>query len=611
MNKYFKNINLTLIAVVFFSITGCMKPGVELKKSNCPQPEQNCYPMGWTGIPIDTSFNLKNNSDWYYKIEIVNGINTSSDEWQISKTTDKNVLTYTDGDIQKCLYVRMVNVNQFSPLKGIELPIDRHYGSLSTMKDKIVFAMSNVSGKGTNKVPVNEAIGNSRIFTGELYGDRIVNVKNIFKNSINNDLDWYAQPSVFPKREIIFFASDRDGGLGGSDIWYSYKIDKDSWSYPINAGNKINTQCDELTPFVSPKGDKLYFSSSGRKTVGGYDLFVSQIKDEFINNYKDSTKTDTFFNFAENLKSPLNTKNDEMFPYIPENSDVLYYSSNQYNINNDNNKSGGFDIYVFHKVKVRKNREESKATKPKEEIIEKNEEKKAIEISEKKSEPETLTNTSEKLTLRGKVMEMNTLIPVDSARIDLVKLPGNKKDTSIFSNKQGDYNLDILTNTDYQLTAQKGRFYFDSKRVFIEPKDIKKEVNFYLPEQGNIRINFPLDEYKNPYKYTLDSNGIETGRTWMEEIEMIAENILMTKDRIDKVILVGHTDDIADDEYNNKLGQRRVDFVINELVKQGVPKNILISRSAGKLEPLPKHNDENIDTYRKRLRRVTLEKILK
>jgi outer membrane protein OmpA-like peptidoglycan-associated protein len=126
-----------------------------------------------------------------------------------------------------------------------------------------------------------------------------------------------------------------------------------------------------------------------------------------------------------------------------------------------------------------------------------------------------------------------------------------------------------------------------------------------------MRINFPLDEYQNPYKYTLDSLGTETNRTWEEELHLLTTNILKSKAKIKKIILVGHTDDIASEEYNIQLGRRRVQFVISELIKLGVPQELLEGRSAGKNEPLTRLDNEDISIYRKRLRRVTLEKILK
>jgi outer membrane protein OmpA-like peptidoglycan-associated protein len=136
-------------------------------------------------------------------------------------------------------------------------------------------------------------------------------------------------------------------------------------------------------------------------------------------------------------------------------------------------------------------------------------------------------------------------------------------------------------------------------------------MDFYLPEIGVIRINFPTDEYMNPYKYTLDSSGIETGRLWTEELKLVASNIKMALDRIDRIVLVGHTDDVGTDAYNMALGLRRVDFVMNELVKLGIPREVLYSRTAGEGEPIPRNKDEDTTTYRKRLRRVTMEKFFK
>jgi outer membrane protein OmpA-like peptidoglycan-associated protein len=86
---------------------------------------------------------------------------------------------------------------------------------------------------------------------------------------------------------------------------------------------------------------------------------------------------------------------------------------------------------------------------------------------------------------------------------------------------------------------------------------------------------------------------------------------MLAVEQIDKIVLVGHTDDVGSDEYNYNLGNRRVDFVIDELVKLGVPRNLLYGRSAGEKEPLSKYSNEELSQYRKRLRRVTMEKFFK
>jgi len=75
------------------------------------------------------------------------------------------------------------------------------------------------------------------------------------------------------KREALFFASDRKGGRGGMDIWYSV-LDKDGKpGKPVNAGKHINSVRDEITPFYDEELQHLYFSSNFHSGFGGYDVF--------------------------------------------------------------------------------------------------------------------------------------------------------------------------------------------------------------------------------------------------------------------------------------------------------------------------------------------------
>jgi OOP family OmpA-OmpF porin len=89
----------------------------------------------------------------------------------------------------------------------------------------------------------------------------------------------------------------------------------------------------------------------------------------------------------------------------------------------------------------------------------------------------------------------------------------------------------------------------------------------------------------------------------------LAENIRLDIQNLQKIILVGHTDDVGTNEYNIGLGSRRVNFVKSELIKRGVPGEIIETRTAGEGEPLGRRPGEELDMFRKRLRRVTVEKI--
>lgn len=80
----------------------------------------------------------------------------------------------------------------------------------------------------------------------------------------------------------IYFASDMPGGMGGSDIYKaSYNKGDGSFGEPINAGEKINSEGNELFPFIHQKGGLLFFSSDGKVGLGGLDVFVAELKSDY------------------------------------------------------------------------------------------------------------------------------------------------------------------------------------------------------------------------------------------------------------------------------------------------------------------------------------------
>lgn len=79
----------------------------------------------------------------------------------------------------------------------------------------------------------------------------------------------------------MVFTSNRKGGFGGYDLWYS-RLENGVWSVPKNFGPKINTKYDEYRPIVSINrgipNDLLLFSSNRPNGKGGYDLYYIGIK---------------------------------------------------------------------------------------------------------------------------------------------------------------------------------------------------------------------------------------------------------------------------------------------------------------------------------------------
>jgi len=77
----------------------------------------------------------------------------------------------------------------------------------------------------------------------------------------------------------LYLVSDRPGGFGGKDIWVVEKNKKGKWENAINLGPEINTKYNEDAPFILSDNKTLYFSSEGHQTMGGYDIFISEMDD--------------------------------------------------------------------------------------------------------------------------------------------------------------------------------------------------------------------------------------------------------------------------------------------------------------------------------------------
>ena len=107
-------------------------------------------------------------------------------------------------------------------------------------------------------------------------------------------------PSLSPDEKWLFFTSDMPGGSGGFDLYAVERLGKDQWGSPINLGPSINTEKQELFPFMSFFGS-LFFSSNGRSnTMGGMDLY-------FVNNPLSANKEELeVVNLGEPFNSPEN-----------------------------------------------------------------------------------------------------------------------------------------------------------------------------------------------------------------------------------------------------------------------------------------------------------------
>jgi len=116
--------------------------------------------------------------------------------------------------------------------------------------------------------------------------------------------------------DTLFIASDRPGGFGGFDLYYSLKLPNGEWGKVVNLGSKINTEYDENYPNLSISGKTLYFASKGHKSMGGYDLFKANF--DYTNNEWTS---------VENLGYPINNAYDNKTIRFTDSDRYAYVSA--------------------------------------------------------------------------------------------------------------------------------------------------------------------------------------------------------------------------------------------------------------------------------------------
>ena len=163
---------------------------------------------------------------------------------------------------------------------------------------------------------------NASDYSCELYASSLINKK--WKQSlrmaepINQPSVSTTQPNFAKMNEktVLFFASNRPGGEGGLDIWYSIRNDKGEYETPINAGKNVNTPDDDITPWFVSSESTLYFSSTWHKGLGGFDIFKSQ----FVNG-----------EFREPVNAGVNINSSYNDVYYSKSKDGkrIYLSSNR------------------------------------------------------------------------------------------------------------------------------------------------------------------------------------------------------------------------------------------------------------------------------------------
>ncbi|HSH51917.1 MAG TPA: OmpA family protein, partial [Bacteroidales bacterium] len=348
--------------------------------------------------------------------------------------------------------------------------------------------------------------------------------------------------ALSPDEKEVIFVSNQEGTIGGMDLFYSKLDEKEKWSEPINLGAAINTPFDEEGVYWHPNEDKVYFSSQGHNSMGGFDVFVME------------RDVDKMWSNPENLGYPINTPNDDLFLKMDENNKQAYYSSIRQNGN------GGLDLY---KIIFLGEEKELKITT---DNIYLAWEYKPVDDLFYISPQELKVDTA--LFMVGMITDSKLGTPIQ-AKVEVIDTELSKIIATGLSDTLGNYKIRIPEKKDYgvEVTAKNYLFY-----VTIINLSDKQVID------SKVRANFQLDRIDVGAKMILKNIFFETNKATLKpestaELERVAT--LLKENPGIRLEISGHTDNVGSYRANQKLSEARAKSVVNYLIDQGVDKSKL------------------------------------
>lgn len=384
-----------------------------------------------------------------------------------------------------------------------------------------------IDGDWTEPVEMAEIINNSKGPLGKA-------------NNYHPAIGW----DSIMKQEVLYFISDRNGGKGGLDIWYSEWVEESSsWKKPMNAGAGINTKLNEMSPYYNFEQNTMYFSSQGWPGLGGFDIFSTTGE---LNSWTE----------PKNLGYPINTSvNEQFFVLTPDNKEG-YFVSNRIGSVALKNPTCCPDIYHYrHNERIN-------------------------------------------LAIKGTVYDLVEsddkidTIPLRSIKLSLVLLDDSieTKETetkSMLTKKDGNYFFKLEEGKEYNLKSISNNnlskeYPFDTRESTESDTIIK---DFYMTSFSDKPIIVKNIYYEYDKSVLLDSSKVVIDTTIFEILKnnpsIIAE-------------IGSHTDAHASDQYNIKLSQRRAQSVIDYLVnKKGIERERLRAKGYGEKQPIAPNKNEN------------------
>ncbi|MGV3538297.1 MAG: OmpA family protein [Rufibacter sp.] len=450
---------------------------------------------GWTGRPFLQMFYAQRNEDstWQLPTMLDESLNTKYHDGTAAVDSSNTTLYFTRTNMVR---VKNKNIN-VDPTSWVKKPLSNDY------------------------------VNRLEIYSAKKDGANWTDIKPFEYNKVSEYS--VGHPALSPDGQVLYFVSDKPGGQGETDIYYTEKQADGSWGSPVNAGPTINTVGKEMFPAFDQLGN-FYFSSDTHPGFGGLDVFRTK------GNRATWTK-------PENLRAPVNSPKDDFgLAFMPNQKNELvgYMSSNR-----DSN-NGTDDIYSFKLL----------------------------------SNAVLLVTTLERIQMPSK---KSTTQPLPDVRLKLA-IQGTTDSTIAFSNSNGEYTYGVMKGNTYELMGEKFGYLSQTATVKIDTTSLADTTRVTLIfDKSAVDQSIVIE---NIY-YDLDKWNIRPDAA--AELDKLVRT-LQANPSI-KIELGSHTDSREGQGYNQLLSERRAQSAVEYLVSKGIPRNRLTWRGYGESRLVNKCSD--------------------
>ncbi|MBS1646062.1 MAG: OmpA family protein [Bacteroidetes bacterium] len=393
---------------------------------------------------------------------------------------------------------------------------------------------------------------NADIYYSDLVDGEWTEIKKV--PNINHPIYWDSQPSISADGNVLYFVSDRPGGLGKIDVWKSerHPLTK-QWQAPVNMGPKINTSGNEKNPFMHSDSETLYYSSDGLFGFGGYDIFYARKDDK--GNWKD----------PENIGYPINTDADDVGFFTSTDGKYGYFCSD--NIGSMRGKGiGKYDVYYFDLYK--------------------------------EARPEAVT------FVRGEVKQPDGA-PIVNAQVELKDTKTKEIIKAVYDSTDGGYvaAVNLKKHKDPLLVSVKAPDYsFASKTVDI------KEASFDKPPAPT---SLSVEKAEKGKSFVIDNILYATGAADLypqsfNTLDEFADYLKINPNM--KVEIQGHTDNVGNEADNKLLSEKRAANVKKYLETKGIDSKRVTAKGYGSSKPIASNSSVEGKAKNRRTEFLILDK---